>query len=100
MEHSVLGHRWVYDGESDPVYRAVTTAAIVDRGHEVDMVFADGAVVPPQEWFASVEGTGAEAPSGSLHVARTIPSTAPDGVPALLATWHGCEGPTALAWLS
>ncbi|MDQ5975298.1 MAG: hypothetical protein QG661_2507 [Actinomycetota bacterium] len=42
MEHSVLGHRFVYDGPSDPVYVAVTTEAIVTGAQDVDMFFADG----------------------------------------------------------
>ena len=100
LEHSVLGHRWVYDGPSDPVYVEVTTTAITEAGHEVGMQFEDGTVLPPQEWSASVTGSGAESPAGSLLIARVVPTAAPAGAPTLTATWHGCEEPTALAWLT
>jgi hypothetical protein len=87
------------------VYRAVTVATIVGGGHEVGMVFADGTVVPAQDWMASVAGTGAPSgPAGSLQVARVVPTgasdAAPEGAPALMATWSGREEPTALAWLT
>lgn len=99
LEHSVLGHRWVYDGPSDPVYVATTRAAIVEGGHEVGMEFADGTVVPPQEWSATVTGSGPDDASGTLHVVRAIPAAAPAGAATLTGTWHGCDGPVILAWL-
>ena len=99
LEHSVLGHRWVYDGPSDPVYVAVTTATIVEGGHEVGMEFADGTVVPPQDWSASVSGSGADDVTGSLEVARMLPGAAPAGAGVLTGTWQGQEEPAALAWL-
>ena len=58
MEHSVLGHRFVYDGPSDPVYVAVTTEAIVTGAQDVDMFFADGTPVPRPEWVARAVGSG------------------------------------------
>lgn len=36
-EHSVLGHRWVYDGCGDPVWAATLAAAILAGGTQVQM---------------------------------------------------------------
>ncbi|HEU5267724.1 MAG TPA: hypothetical protein VFU35_13535 [Jatrophihabitans sp.] len=42
-EHSVLGHRWVYDGCGDPVWAATLAAAILTGGTQAQMYFeADG----------------------------------------------------------
>lgn len=99
MEHSVLGQRWVYDAASDPVYRAVVTDAIVSAGHEVASFFDDGTPAPVAPWAASVAGTGADAGSGELVVARELPASAPTDAPRLTATWDGQAEPVALAWL-
>lgn len=47
MEHSVLGHRWVYDGTGDPVYAAALARTIV-RGQSGADQFRDveGTLVP------------------------------------------------------
>lgn len=101
MEHSVLGHRFVYDGPSDPVYVAVTTEAIVTGAQDVDMFFADGTPVPRPEWVARAVGSGdGDASVARLAVSRRIPADAPDGAPILSATWEGQSDPVALAWLS
>jgi len=100
-EHSVLGHRFVYDGPSDPVYVAVTTEAIVTGGHEVDMFFADGTPIPRLEWMGSVVGTGEgqDLSGAQLRVCRAIPREVPVGTARLDATWEGQTGPVAVAWL-
>ena len=76
LEHSVLGHRWVYDGPSDPVYVAVVSSVIVEGGRDVDMVLDDGTPVPRLEWWATATGSGAapEQASGALQVARLLPA--------------------------
>jgi len=38
-EHSVLGHRWVYDGCGDPVWAATLAAAILTGGTQAQMYF-------------------------------------------------------------
>ena len=40
-EHSVLGHRWVYDGCGDPVWAATLTAAILTGGSQAQMYFEE-----------------------------------------------------------
>lgn len=100
MEHSALGHRWVYDGASDPVYRAVVTAAIVKAEHEVASFFDDGTPAPVAPWAASAVGSGAEAGTWRLVVAREIPASAPTDAPRLTATWDGQAEPVVLAWLT
>lgn len=101
LEHSVLGHRWIYDGPSDPVYRAVATDVIASGGHEVDAFFADGTKAPRAAWAASVTGTGLAAgrAPGELVVARALPAPVPSGAAALIATWAGLDAEVALAWL-
>lgn len=102
MEHSVLGHRWVYDGPTDPVYVAVTTAAILAAAHEVEMQFEDGTVLPRQEWSAAVSGSGpvGSGATGGLAIARSLPATVPPGAPTLEATWAAHPDPLVLAWLT
>ena len=101
LEHSVLGHRWVYDGPTDPVYVEVTRRAIIDGARDVDMVLDDGTPVPRLEWWASAEGSGADESAARLDlaVARVLPVDVPPGAPVLTASWLGHE-PTVLAWLS
>jgi hypothetical protein len=50
-EHSVLGHRWVYDGCGDPVWAATLAAAILTGGTQSEVFFEqDGkrVDVPPR----------------------------------------------------
>jgi hypothetical protein len=102
LEHSVLGHRWVYDGPSDDVYVSTTTSAITTAGREVEMFLADGTPVPRPDSVARVSGSGLAdgAAAGELVIARALPVEAPAGAATLTATWSGQPTPTALAWLS
>lgn len=102
LEHSVLGHRWVYDGPSDPVYVEVTTTAIVTAGRDVEMFLEDGTPVPRPEWLASVSGSGLAPgqPVGALHVCRALPGGVPAGAARLDATWSGLASPVSVAWLN
>lgn len=98
LEHSVLGHRWVYDGGSDPVYLAEAAAVIREGRGEVTMLTADGTPIPRRPFTAHVTGSGAGA--GSLHVARILPADVPDTVAGTLtATWDEHPEPVVLAWL-
>lgn len=100
LEHSVLGHRWVYDGPSDPVYVAVTAEAIVTGGHEVGMFLEDGTELPRPDWAASVNGTGSPAADGgALQIVRRLPGDVPAGAPSLDASWPGQAEPVAVAWM-
>ncbi|GAA3456012.1 hypothetical protein GCM10018962_78460 [Dactylosporangium matsuzakiense] len=70
-EHSVLGPRWVYDAETDPVYRTALLTAILTGGTEAPEEITDehGTRVPRTP-LMSVRGTGAFA-AGVLPVADT-----------------------------
>jgi hypothetical protein len=100
MEHSVLGKRWVYDGVGDPVYVAVTTAAIVDGAEQAELVVhsPDGSRTV-RESTTRVRGTGGH-PSTSprLYVRRVIDTTATE-LPHLFGTWPGQEDPIPLVEL-
>jgi hypothetical protein len=122
MEHSVLGHRWVYDGTGDPVYVATLLGTILSGGsHAQQYAEVDGRL-EPQPSLAEVVGSGSVEieldPLGDLavethdgvtvttdgtrrvHVLRT-----PDGgdVPAdaetLTGTWAGQAQPVVLAFV-
>lgn len=112
MEHSVLGRRWVYDAEGDPVYRAALATTVFTGGREADQyVEADGATVM-RESTATVVGSGSDAtvPAGevSIDVVRVPDTDTPDLPPAadgartgvLTGTWtdHGARSaPRVLA---
>lgn len=100
MEHSVLGKRWVYDGVGDPVFVAVTIAAIVEGAHQAELVVqsADGSR-SVRESTTQVWGTGGWAStSPRLHVRRVIDSV-PTELPHLLGTWQGQDEPIVLVEL-
>ena len=99
LEHSALGHRWLYDGPSDPVYVSTTTGAIVGAGHEVEMFLPDGSAIPRADNAATVIGSGPADAAGDLTVARALPAESPTDAPDLRATWAGQAGPLTLAWL-
>jgi hypothetical protein len=65
MEHSVLGHRWVYDGCGDPVWvTALATAALAGGSGAAEVVVGEQGE-EPREPTATVAGgglTGMEVP--------------------------------------
>lgn len=71
LEHSVLGHRWVYDATADPVGVAQLAGAILTGGREAE-VFVDGAEAPAEPDIR-VRGTGtsARAPQATLVGVQT-----------------------------
>lgn len=100
MEHSVLGTRWVYDGVADPVYVAVTTAAIVDGADQAELVVhsPDGSRTV-RESTTRVRGTGGHlSTTARLFVRRVIEAT-PTELPHLIGTWPGQEDPIPLVEL-
>lgn len=99
LEHSALGHRWVYDGPSDPVYVAEATRVIREAGTEVTMLRPDGTPIPRRPVTAAVRGSGTG--GGNLQVARVLPAEAPDDATGVLhATWAEQPEPRVLAWLT
>lgn len=99
MEHSALGHRWIYDAESDPVYVAETSRVIREGDTEVTMLRPDGTPIPRRRVTASVRGSGTG--DGSLHVARIVDAdAAAEATGTLTATWAEHPDPVVLAWLA
>ncbi|HET8970217.1 MAG TPA: hypothetical protein VFN19_04090 [Candidatus Nanopelagicales bacterium] len=105
MEHSVLGHRYVYDGATDPVYLDAVRQVVVAGGHEADWVTPDGTVLPRFRTSAAVSGlaTDPAAAAGTVEVVRRpleddAVSDA-DVVGTLTGTWTGQEQPIVLVRL-
>ncbi|WP_286930952.1 MULTISPECIES: maltokinase N-terminal cap-like domain-containing protein [Aeromicrobium] len=99
MDHSALGRRWIYDGATDPVYVAETTAVIREGRGEVTMLTPDGTPISRRSFTAAVHGSGSG--DGTLHVARIVDAQAPAEATGLLtATWAEHPGPVVLAWLA
>lgn len=67
MEHTVLGHRWVYDACGDPVYAAALATAILGGGAEAaqERRLADG-THEPVELSVRVSGSGTRTDVGSV----------------------------------
>ncbi|MEU8659914.1 CG0192-related protein [Actinoplanes philippinensis] len=98
-EHSVLGTRWVYDAEGDPVYRAVVAEVIRSGGHEAaEELHADGRTVR-REPSMRLRGSTADPGdvTGDLTVVRTVGPVMAMGA-TLTGTWDG--GSAVLAILA
>lgn len=87
-EHSVLGTRWVYDAEGDPVYRAVVEETIRSGGHEAAEEFEVDGVLVGREPAMCLRGStaGPDEVSGDLTVLRTIGPVTAMGA-TLIGTW-------------
>ena len=99
MEHGVLGQRWAYDGEFDPVWRAAALEAIFTGGHEASLdVQIDGEIVETREPTMTVRGTGSgDVPTNaSLHIVRRVGEPI-NGDHQLLGTWATGSGVLAAA---
>ncbi|MHA7306090.1 maltokinase N-terminal cap-like domain-containing protein [Arthrobacter sp. TMN-49] len=89
MEHSVLGHRWVYDATGDPVYVAeLAVAQLTSTG-------TDGAAVPELVIGTPHTAAGITAiPVGPLALVlrRVVGATGtPQPGPHLTVSWSGVE---------
>ncbi|GAA1492964.1 CG0192-related protein [Curtobacterium herbarum] len=83
MEHSVLGHRWIYDAVGDPVYADVLRRAIATGGHEAELERASGPGTLEKEGRAIGSGTDPASPTVTGVEARA------DGVVTTVTTDHG-----------
>ncbi|WP_454051518.1 CG0192-related protein [Cellulomonas sp. Marseille-Q8402] len=103
-EHSVLGTRWVYAAEGDPVYRAELTRVIREAGTQVRMFVRTPEGDVEREPTALVRGSGVGGGVGDGAARVTVvrfPTAAP-GVPGagvLTGTWAGQDEPAVLAHL-
>lgn len=99
MEHGVLGQRWAYDGEFDPVWRTAALNAIFTGATGADLtVHKDGEVVDTAQTAVQVHGTGSGEvpPHASLHIARQVGEFI-GGDEQLLGAWATGEGVLAAA---
>lgn len=99
MEHGVLGQRWAYDGEYDPVWRTAALNTIFTGGQGAELkVELKGEIVATVQPTVEVHGTGTgPVPShASLHIARQIGEFL-GGDEHLRATWATGEGILASA---
>jgi hypothetical protein len=83
MEHSVLGHRWVYDAVGDPVYADVLRRAIATGGHEAELHRASGDGTLEKEGTAWGSGSDAESPTVAEVAVHT------EGTTTTITTGHG-----------
>ena len=122
-EHSVLGHRFVYDGPTDPVYAAALSSALLTGTPQAELeyqtpdgpevreptarVHVDGALGtlsgPPADAEVTVttEGTTTvlRTDGGELVLLRVLggPEEGSVGGPVLRGTWAGQDTPALLA---
>lgn len=75
MEHSVLGHRWVYDATGDPVYVAELAAALLaGKPQAAQFRETDGKMetLPETAHLSSTGASGAEVPQLDLGTPLTV----------------------------
>jgi hypothetical protein len=98
MAHSVLGQRWVYDGQGDPVAVAAYQRALAGQETQAALEIWDGdTLVDTREPTVELSaGNPAPSPDGlDVHLATEIDPATPAG-PTLFARWDGGEG--VVAW--
>jgi hypothetical protein len=120
MEHSRLGHRWVYDGAGDPACIAAFATAARTGGREADLVVdGESGLRPPTARVAgsgsaatgveaalvadpvvTVEGARTVSTAGGIRLAlHRFPAAAAvsDDAAAITGTWAGQPEPALLA---
>ena len=81
MDHSVLGHRWVYDACGDPVYAAALASAIyAGTGQADEYVEVNGT---PERREPAMVVTGSGVPDAEVPVVNQL-RRVDDGDPALI----------------
>jgi Maltokinase N-terminal cap domain len=98
MEHSVLGQRWVYDGQGDPVAVAAYQRALAGQQEQAPLEIWDGATLVDtrQPTVELSVHNAATSPDGlDVHWAAEIGAADVHG-PGLFARWDGGEG--LVAW--
>jgi hypothetical protein len=81
-EHSVLGHRWVYDGCGDPVWAATLATAILTGGTQAQLYFEEHGRrvdVPPRMQVRGGGSAGADVPD-----VTSVDSVTDDGTVTLV----------------
>lgn len=90
MEHSVLGHRWVYDATGDPVYAAALAAAIVHGQAGADQFLEHDGTLEPLVSTVVVQGDG-QPGERDRDITTAHPATTDDGRDAV--TTIATDGP-------
>lgn len=73
MEHSVLGHRWVYDGCFDPVYATALATAILTGGTQAELeIESDNGL---QRTESTARATGSGKPGSNVPSIDTVTTT-------------------------
>lgn len=75
-EHSVLGHRWVYDGCGDPVWAATLAVAILTGGTQAQMFFEQDGERIDVPLRMQVRGSGS---SGDIPDVTSVDSVTDEG---------------------
>ena len=101
MEHSVLGRRWVYAAEGDPVALACYGAALAGRQEQASLEVWEGGVPTGQQRPNTVALTAeGDGPAGSKVQLYRVPGDSA-GSPAagrrLIAAWDGGSGVVAVS---
>ncbi|CAL9405813.1 hypothetical protein SUDANB95_01548 [Actinosynnema sp. ALI-1.44] len=96
-EHSVLGTRWIYDGQHDPTFRSCV----------LDLVRTGGVSDPAgRSGFGPAEARGVSRrplPADGVEVVRVLtPGPPPDAAGVVVGTWHpdGPDGEPATGCLA
>ncbi|MCF8607840.1 hypothetical protein L5I01_31240 [Gordonia sp. HY442] len=87
MEHSVLGHRWVYAAADDPVALDAFTRALRNTQDQADLELhrADG-TVEPMATTMTLSVVGAADPESRLHLTYDV-AVPTSGSATLVAAW-------------
>jgi hypothetical protein len=90
-EHSELGQRWIYDAESDPVWRAVLLGLVRDGG---EIGPGPGGVQGGVQ--VRVAGLGPVPATARIEVIRVLAAGEPGAGGTVMGTWHpaGAEAVT------
>jgi len=100
LEHSVLGHRWVYDATGDPVSLACYAAALAGRQEQASFELWDGNAMVghrPPTVALTVEGDGPA--SGEVRLFRGPGDSAGRAAAGrcLVAAWEAGSGVVAVS---
>ncbi|MCF4122624.1 hypothetical protein L1785_16720 [Antribacter sp. KLBMP9083] len=100
-EHSVLGTRWFYDADADPVYQAVVRQAILAGAAQAaeDWHHPDGTVARRASTVRAQGVPGDRADDDAVVRTVRLPHLHAPGIPALVATWDGQDEPLVVAFL-
>lgn len=99
MEHTALGHRWVYDGSTDPVFLAEIGAVIAEGRGGSALHLRDGTQLDRPATLATARGSGTG--TGEPQLPHFVPADVPvSATGTLTASWDAHPEPVVIAWLT